>query len=187
LAQIFEQSKAELRYREVFEPVVKAQGLEIYDLEYIQGQALVRLYIRNPKTKSATIDECASVDRALSPVFESETWMPEKIVLEVSSPGVTRKLKSLEHFQEAKNENILLHLLKKLSSEDFDLPKKIKGQNKFVFTLKDISEEELIGLVEDQGEKKEVRVKFNNIKKATIEPDWEKIMNSENPAESTTV
>lgn len=183
MIQIFEEGKAEQKYREAFEPVVKAEGLEIYDLEYIQGQFLVRLFIRNPQTKSATIDECALVDRALSPVFETEKWMPEKIVLEVSSPGVTRKLKTLEHFKEAKEnkEDILVHLIKKLSDEEFDLPKKIKGQNKFVLSISDFSEEELIGTFED----KEIKIKFNNIKKATIEPDWEKIMNNESQTEDS--
>lgn len=158
------------RYRNVFEPIVSSLGLEIYDVEYIQGQFLVRLYIRNPETKTAAIDECAQVDRALSPVFENEDWIPQKIVLEVSSPGMTRKLKTFEHFEESLGETILVHLKKKIEGE---IPKRVKGQNKFTVRLKDIHDSGLVGSVEDQ----EITLDFENIKKATIEPDWSKMMN----------
>ena len=181
MAEIFEIGKAEQRYREVFEPVVKAEGLEIYDLEYIQGQFLVRLYIRNPESLSATIDECAKVDRALSPVVEAEEWMPEKIVLEVSSPGMTRKLKSIKHFEEAIGENILVQLVKKLTDENRELPKKIKGQNKFAMSLKEVTDSGVLGLVENI----ELEISFENIKKATIEPDWDKMMASEKAGEES--
>ena len=107
--------------------VVKENGYVLYDMDYIIGSTTLRLFIMDPNTNTALIEDCVKVDRALSPFFE-EDWVPESIVLEVSSPGVYRPLKTLSHFEAVKNEYILLNLDKPLATEDFDgLP---KGLNK---------------------------------------------------------
>jgi ribosome maturation factor RimP len=39
------------------------------------------------------VEDCATVSRALEPVLDASTLLPERYVLEVSSPGVERPLK----------------------------------------------------------------------------------------------
>ena len=97
-------SKTEQRYTDLSLKVIEECGLELYDLEFAAGSSTLRVFIRDPQTNSAEIDDCVKVDRAFSPYCEELEWIPDNFVLEVSSPGIYRGLKKLEHFEVA-NEN----------------------------------------------------------------------------------
>ena len=104
----------ELRFLELCEPVVEAQGLVLYDLEYIAASGVLRIYIMNMVSKTADLDDCVGVDRALSPYIEQESWIPDGLTLEVSSPGVYRSLKQKKHFDWAQDQKISVVLNKKI-------------------------------------------------------------------------
>ncbi|MDA9793210.1 hypothetical protein N9B72_01370, partial [Bacteriovoracaceae bacterium] len=143
------------------------QGLQLYDMEYFATQNLLRLFIMNEETKSAVIEDCSKVDRAFDPYFETQEWLPE-ISLEVSSPGMFRRLKSLEHFEAVVGERICITLLEKFSPEKYpDFSKKIYKEKRFKGVLASIATEG----IEFNLENKNILIKFNNIKKANLEPD----------------
>ncbi len=150
------------------EPVVQEAGYRLYDLEYLTGQKLLRLFIEDPRTKTALIDDCVKVDHALSPAFETETWIPEDIVLEVSSPGIYRDLNTLEHFKTFLNEIVLVVITGKLSDEQAEgAPKGIKGDKKFRGVMTAVTDE---GITLDiQGFK--LNLTYAQMKTATLDPD----------------
>lgn len=159
----------EERFYTICLDVVKENGYVLYDMDYIAGSTTLRLFIMDEKTNSAVIEDCIKVDRALSPFFE-EDWVPESIVLEVSSPGVYRSLKTSNHFEAAKNEYVLLNLDKPLMAESIDgLP---KGLNK----AKQIRGK-LLNIDNDNNEIKvdldgfELNLTIEQIKKASLDPD----------------
>ena len=78
-----EPTALEKKFLEVCAPVVTEQGLELYELEYISGSQLLRLYVENPVSKSANLEDCVKVDRAMTEVVEANNWMPDALVLEV--------------------------------------------------------------------------------------------------------
>jgi len=88
----------EQKFFEACEGVVHECGYLLYDFEYLNSQKLLRVFIMDEASSSAVIDDCVKVDRALSPVFEENDWIPEDITLEVSSPGIYRKLKTRQHY-----------------------------------------------------------------------------------------
>ena len=45
-----------------------------------------------------TLDKCAEVSRMISPILDVAEPMSGEYILEVSSPGIERKLKKKEHF-----------------------------------------------------------------------------------------
>lgn len=106
-------SVTERKYWQLCQPVVRSESLELFDLEFNPRSSLLRLYIYNPATKTAIIEECARVDQALTPVFESEenSWIPESLILEVSSPGLTRKLKWPYQYNFAIGERVSLQYI----------------------------------------------------------------------------
>jgi ribosome maturation factor RimP len=112
---------------------------------------------------SAVIDDCVAVDKALTPVFEETEWIPEDITLEVSSPGLYRPLRTKEHFEWVKGQEVQLHLKQKLDFDD--LPRSLKGQKKIKVKLVSVDEDFL--LVNDGKADREV--KLLNIKKANLE------------------
>lgn len=161
----------EQRYWELAQTVVEETGYRLYDLEYIKGSKTLRVYIADKKTGTALIDDCVAVDRAFTPYVEEADWIPDDFVLEVSSPGVYRKLKTPEHFREALGERIQVDLFKTLGEQGAqgaqDLPKKIKNAKRAQGVLKESDTDKII--LDADGI--EVVVEVANIKKANLEPD----------------
>lgn len=83
---------------ELIEPVVKRLGFELADLEVRLGgrNGLVRLFIDQPR--GVTLDDCEQVSLAVSALLDVEDPVPGHYDLEVSSPGLNRKLTKLKHF-----------------------------------------------------------------------------------------
>ena len=98
------------KFYELVEKVVMEKGLCLYDMDYFPGSGELRVFIYSSETKTAQIEDCMAIDRALTPYIDSLDWMPEKLTLEVSSPGIYRSLKSIEHFDLAVGELVCLNL-----------------------------------------------------------------------------
>ncbi len=167
-----EPTGVEKKFLHMCEPVVLEAGYRLYDLEYVNTQKLLRLYIQDPRTGSALIEDCVKVDKALSPAFETETWIPEDVVLEVSSPGVFRHLANLEHFRMSIGETILVVIMGQLSEEQtLGAPKGIKGEKKLRGVLESVSDTDFILSV--QGFK--LKLKYEQVKKANLDPDLKSV------------
>ena len=83
----------------LLEPTVTRMGYELVDLEVRLGGkgGLVRLFIDKPE--GIDLDDCEQVSRAVSALLDVEDPVPGNYNLEVSSPGLDRKLTKSEHFQ----------------------------------------------------------------------------------------
>lgn len=154
----------EQKFYELCERVIPETGLELYDLDYLPGSGELRVYIRNPETMTAVIEDCIAVDRALSPFLEEE-WTPSKLSLEVSSPGLFRSLRTVAQFKETKGEKVALTLTKKI--EDNDLPPSIKNNKKLIGTLLRADESG----VELDIEGHSLAIGYDMIKKANLETE----------------
>lgn len=163
----------EKKFWELCLSVVQEQGLALYDMEFLPGQKLLRLYIMNPETKSAVIEDCIKVDHALTPFFESETWMPAEVTLEVGSPGVYRHVSSLAHFQLGLGETHAVTIMGNLDPQlNPGAPKKILSAKKFRGTLTEVRPDAVTLNTRDGS----VVIAFASIKNAQIDPDFEELM-----------
>ena len=83
---------------ELIGPTVERLGFELTDLEVKLGgrNGVVRLFIDQPA--GITLDDCEKVSLAVSALLDVEDPVPGHYDLEVSSPGVNRKLPTPEHF-----------------------------------------------------------------------------------------
>jgi ribosome maturation factor RimP len=157
----------EEKFYQACEAVTVEHDYVIYDMDYIQGSSTVRLFIMNPETKTAVIEDCIKVDRGLSPFFE-EDWVPEDVVLEVSSPGVYRTLKTKENFEAVVGDLINCTISGSLNEELVkDAPKAIQNEKSFRGILKEFNEEEI--LLEIDGF--ELPLTIEQIKKANLDPE----------------
>jgi ribosome maturation factor RimP len=88
------------KIREAAERVAGSLGLEIFDVEWKIGkQRLLRVYIdrlpgpQNPEDLGITHKDCERVSEQLSVILDVEDLVPgPAYVLEISSPGLDRKL-----------------------------------------------------------------------------------------------
>ena len=150
------------------EPVVQEAGYRLYDLEYNSQQKLLRLYIQDPRTGSALIEDCVKVDKSLSPAFETNDWIPEDVVLEVSSPGIYRHIANLEHFKTSINEMVAVVIMGQLSEEQVkDAPKGIKDGKKFRGKLVEVNADNFVIVVNSF----QLKINYPQVKKINLDPD----------------
>ncbi|MCR4754548.1 MAG: ribosome maturation factor RimP [Lachnospiraceae bacterium] len=88
----------ESRTEQLLEPIASSNGVSIYDVEYVKegSDYYLRAYI--DKEGGVTIDDCEAVSRALNDMLDKEDYIDEAYILEVSSPGLTRKLTKPRHY-----------------------------------------------------------------------------------------
>ena len=158
-------SELEKKFWELSTAVAAETGYELYDLEYLNRDKLLRVFIADKETGSALIEDCVKVDRAFTPHVEEADWIPDDFVLEVSSPGVYRNLRSGEHLESAVGERILVKTNSPLEQES--LPKKMKGSKKVRGILKECDNQKLI--LDADGI--EIEIHFHEIKKANLDPE----------------
>lgn len=82
-------------------PIAAANGVEIYDVEYVKEGAdwYLRAYIDKPG--GVNIQDCENVSRALSDALDAEDFILDAYILEVSSPGLGRTLKKDKHLEKS--------------------------------------------------------------------------------------
>ena len=81
----------------LIETTVTGLGFELVDIEQSPKGRLIRLFIdKHDKARGVDVEDCATVSNQLSRLFMVENIDYDR--LEVSSPGLDRPLKKLEHF-----------------------------------------------------------------------------------------
>lgn len=90
--------------------VCEKNGCYLYDLEYQKEGSRQILRIFADKENGISIDECETISRALSEELDSLNLIETSYQLEVSSPGVERKLTKDWHFSLAAGRKIEVSL-----------------------------------------------------------------------------
>jgi len=119
------------------DPVVDALGLELVDVEYLTqgGRWIVRVYV--DREGGVTLDECAMLSRELGPLLDVKDVIPHEYVLEVSSPGLNRRLKKEKDFVWARGKKVKLRTRNP-----------VDGRRNFTGMLTDVREGDLLLEVE---------------------------------------
>jgi ribosome maturation factor RimP len=159
------------RIREIVDRVAQSSGLEVVDVELLGGgrARMLRIYIDKPG--GVTHEDCSNLSREVSTIFDVEDAVPgSSYVLEVSSPGLDRKLSRPEDFQRFTGS------LVKLMTRD-----SVDGNRHFEGRLKAFRDGRLN--LELTGRKKskkqqavepgsEVEIEFVNVEKANLVPEF---------------
>ena len=135
--EIYEEKTAALA-----EPVLRENGLTLYDVEYVKeaGSYVLRLYLE--KDTGVTIDDCVTVSRALSELLDREDFIPDAYTLEVQSLGLGRAIKKDKDFRRNVGEVVELRLYKPLEG----------GQREFTAVLKAFDQKTVTVETEDGAE-----------------------------------
>ena len=77
-----------LRQKKLIMPIVEANNVELFDVDYIkEGQDwYLRVYI--DKEGGVTIDDCQAVSRAFNEILDKENYITDQYIFEVSSPDL---------------------------------------------------------------------------------------------------
>ncbi len=78
--------------------IVENSGLNLYDIVTTKEHERNIFRVVVTSKDGVNLDKCAEVSRLISPLLDIEEPMGGVYNLEVSSPGIERKLKKKEHF-----------------------------------------------------------------------------------------
>jgi ribosome maturation factor RimP len=84
--------------RDAVAPVIADLGLDLYDVELNGGGGTRTLRVTIDRAGGVDLDAITDVTRALSPILDDDHTLPGSFLLEVSSPGVERVLRTPAHF-----------------------------------------------------------------------------------------
>jgi ribosome maturation factor RimP len=147
------------RVWEMASSVAAGEGMEVVDIEFrpegSRGGRVLRLYL--DKEGGPTLEDLTRVSRQLSELLDDNPEVPGPYTLEVSSPGINRALKKVEHF--------VRYIGKKVRVRTRDM---IEGRRSFLGILKQAGEEEIV--VSEEG--REFHIALTLIEKANYEHDW---------------
>ncbi len=152
------------RAQALVEPIVRAEGLELVELEYVREAAgwVLRLFIdrpgREPMSKEGGVglEECAQVSHAVETALEVEDLVPQAYSLEVSSPGINRPLRRPEHFAKVVGQRVKVKTFGPvgqppqksisgvlLQSSSSDITVQVEGGGAFQIPFRDIAKANL--------------------------------------------
>lgn len=133
--------------------IIEANGAALYDIEMVTEfeETIFRILIT--KAGGVSLDLCAEISHELSPFLDVHPPMSQAYRLEVSSPGIERKLSKPVHFKNAIGEKVKLKLM---------------GGNQLSGVLKSADDE---GIMLEMKEGEE-NVAYGGIKTARTYFDW---------------
>ena len=142
------------RVRAIIDPIVLNEGMEVVDIEYRRESGGWVLRVILDKEGGVTLDDCSRVSQELGRSLDVEDIIQTSYALEVSSPGLTRPLKTEKDFMK------YLHRLVKVKTVD-----PIQNRRQFKGRLLGVSENG----VEIQVDGGVFQIPFSNVAKANLE------------------
>ena len=144
------------RVRVIVDPVLFDEGMELVDIEYRRESRgwVLRLYL--DKEGGITLDDCTRVSQEVGRILDVEDFIQASYTLEVSSPGLSRRLKTEKDFMKYRG-----HLIRVKTFDSVENRRQFKGR------LLGISENKL----EIESDGGIIRIPLSNVAKANLEID----------------
>jgi len=136
---------------------LKIAGFDLIEVKVgmMNDQKTIQLYIDSPY--NVQLDDCANVNHITKNIFVKTKQYYNDYILEVSSPGIFRKLKTPDHFKSSTGKRIRVHL-----------QKKIEGLMTVTGDLQKCDEETICILPDTNGSN--VIIPYSLISRANLEP-----------------
>jgi len=122
-------------------------GYQIYDVivEKEGKDTYLRIFIDSENGISS--DDCEKVSRGIDEIIDTNDFIKEAYILEVSSPGIERRIRDDEHLKAAMDKKVEVHLYQK-----------INGEKQIIGTLKSWNED-IIAIKIDNAKESEAKKK----------------------------
>lgn len=156
----------------IAEPVCAASAYEVVDVRFTMEQIgwVLRVYIDSEARGGVSLQDCERISRELSAVLDVEDPIPHTYSLEVSSPGLDRPLRTVDHFHRAIGEEVRIAMAVPVVAESGE-------RRNFKGPLLAVEGEgaDTVAVVEIDGAVK-FRLPIRDIEQARIVPDWDALM-----------
>jgi ribosome maturation factor RimP len=144
------------RVWEIAEPLVTHEGLEMVDVEFRRESRgmVLRLYL--DRAGGVSLDDLTRVSRQLGDVLDAHDAVPGSYMLEVSSPGINRRLRRPDHFRRFLGKKVRVRTTAP-----------VNGRRDFVGMLQSVAADGIV--LEAGGSSQPIR--FVEIGRANYEPE----------------
>lgn len=147
----------------IAEPLAAERGLELLDVELAGSgsRQLVRIFLDSPDpARAVSLEDCEAVSRRLGDALEAHEAVRSNYMLEVSSPGLNRPLKRVEHFERVLGKKVRVRMRNE-----------VDGRRNFLGRLDEVAEDS-ITVTEEGG--RTTRLMVADVEKANLEYEFEK-------------
>jgi ribosome maturation factor RimP len=165
------------RVREIADRVAASSGLEIVDLEFLGGgkSRMLRVFLDRPAAGTdplagVTHEDCAKFSREFGTILDVEDVMPGAYTLEVSSPGLDRKLVKPADFTRFTGSRLKLTMRQPVNgNRHFEGRLEKFEDGRLTLDLSVASHKSRKKMGETAGQK--IEVEFANVEKANLVPE----------------
>jgi ribosome maturation factor RimP len=168
------------RVREIAERIASSNGLEVVDVEFRgSGSArMLRVFLDKPGATSGdplagvTHGDCADFSREFGTILDVEDAVPGSYTLEVSSPGLDRKLTKAADFQRFTGSRMKVMTKDPVSDNRF-----FEGRlesfrdGRLTLDLSAASKKSRKKMGAAATEAKKIEIEFSNVEKANLVPE----------------
>ena len=140
-------------------PVTDKLGLILWDVEFKKEGADFILRVSIDKDEGVSITDCENVSNELNPLLDEADPIQDAYYLEVSSPGVERVLRTMEHFSQCVGQKAQIKLYKA-----------IDGRKSLIGIITECDKEDTVAIAEGD---KVTEIPLESIAKANIVFDFE--------------
>jgi ribosome maturation factor RimP len=173
------------RVREIADRVAASSGLEVVDIEFLGGGTarMLRVFLDksaatlvnaglnvNDPLAGVTHENCANFSREFGTILDVEDVMPGSYTLEVSSPGLDRRLVKAADFARFAGSRIKLMTRQAVNSNrHFEGRLESFREGKLTLDLSVASHKSRKKMGEAAGQK--IEIEFANVEKANLVPE----------------
>jgi ribosome maturation factor RimP len=169
------------RVREIAERVAASSGLEVVEVEFRgSGQArMLRVFLDKPGAANGdplagvTHGDCANFSREFGTILDVEEAVPGSYTLEVSSPGLDRKLTKAKEFERFVGSRVKLTTRNPVNNNRYFEGRLESFRDGLLMLDLSVaghkSRRKMAATVEKQGEK--IGIEFANVEKANLVPE----------------
>ena len=150
-------AKIEEKVEQLVKDPIEKIGYSLYDVEYVKEgpEYYLRIYI--DKESGIDLNDCEKVSNEINEILDKADYIKEQYYLEVSSPGIERKLRKDKHLEQNISKNVEIKLFKKDNN----------GKKEYIGKLKAFNQEEII--IETD---KEITIERKNIAQIKTIYEW---------------
>jgi ribosome maturation factor RimP len=165
------------RVREIADRVAASSGLEVVDVEFLGGgnARMLRVFLDRPAAGNdplagVTHENCASFSREFGTILDIEDVMPGSYTLEVSSPGLDRKLVKAADFARFTGSRVKL-MTRQPVNNNKHFEGRLEGfhDGRLTLDLSVASHKSRKKMGEAAGQK--IEIEFANVEKANLVPE----------------
>jgi ribosome maturation factor RimP len=165
------------RVREIADRVAASSGLEIVDIEFLGGGKARMLRVFLDKSAAGTDplagvthEDCARFSREFGTILDVEDVMPGSYTLEVSSPGLDRKLVKAADFTRFTGSRLKLTTRQPVNNNrHFEGRLEKFDDGRLMLDLSVASHKSRKKMGETAGQK--IEIEFANVEKANLVPE----------------